>query len=126
MEVINKKHDEILVNKRVVLEAFMNVLDKKHFYFSAGASRKFGLKAGLNVHFLNDERVWMFYCNNDEDGFDLIERKNKNAVLICNAALIHLFLKQTSCTIPCKFGLRSTNAKHQGNHLIKIETNKPL
>jgi len=95
MEVINKKHDEIFVNQRVALEAYISFLDLKHIYFSAGASRKYGLKAGLKVNFVNDENMWLFYVSNDNDGFDLIERKNKQAVIICNAALVYLFLKRS-------------------------------
>lgn len=126
MEVINKSHDKIFINERVHLASYIKFNNKKAIYFSSGASREFGLLAGLNINFINDEDEWLFYLDNNEDGFELIEREDKNAVILCNAPLIELFLKRTRCGIPCKFPLRKTNIELDGHKVIKIDIKNPM
>lgn len=88
MEVINKSHEKIFINERTHLASYIKFNNKKAIYFSSGASREFGLRAGLNINFINDEDEWLFYLDNNEDGFELLEREDKNAVILCNAPLI--------------------------------------
>ncbi len=126
MEVINKSHEKIFVNERVHLSSYVSFNNRKAIYFSAGASRELGMKAGMKVNFINDEDMWMFYLDNNEDGFELVEREDKNAVLLCNAPLIELFLKRTRCGIPSKFPLRLTNAEVDGHKIIKIDLLNPI
>ena len=126
MEIINRLHEDIFANQRVALEAYFKVETTKNILLSAGASLKYGLIPGLYIHFVNDENKWYFYCNGDNDGFRLLNRPNKNSVIICNSHLVTLFLKRTSCQIPCKFPLRLTKAKKDGCSLIEIQTNKPI
>lgn len=129
MEVINKKHIEITAQDRWVHTPFINIENENYIYFSAGAAKIFGLKAGLKINFINDGLEWLFYTSDDQDGFELTEHgdhRSKNAVIIYNTALIKLFLRRTRFSLPCKFFLTLTNAKHEGYHLVKIELNKPL
>ena len=126
MEVIDKMHDEISIgHDRQGLAAYISFNNEKYIYISAGACKRFRITAGLKINFINDENDWLFYCDNGDDGFDLIERKDKNAVIIMNAALIRLFLKRTRCRLPCKFPVSIVTAKLDGHQIIKIEINKP-
>lgn len=127
MEVINQKHAEISQNERVGQDSFIRFdASKRAVYFSAGAADEFGMQEGLFVNFINDGDEWLFYCDNTKDGFPLISRKGKKVMLICNSSLVHLFLKRTRCSLPCKFPLEEIKARFQGHPLVKINLHKPM
>ena len=120
MEIINKKHKEITVNKTVGGKTFIKFHNEKQIYFSITAVRELGLGPGLFLHVVNDENKWFFYVNNDNDGFPLTQQSDRNTLDIFNQALIHLFIKRTNHSLPCKFPLRITGHKKDGHHLIEI------
>lgn len=125
MEIINKSHKKITSNTRIDLASYIRI-DKKTIYFSAGAVMEFGLQKGLSVNFINDDDQWLFYCDTNEDGFKLIERLNKKALLICDASLVNLFVKRTRMSLPCKFLLKELKSRLNGIPLVKIEILNPL
>lgn len=126
MEVINKKHREITVNKTTGIKNFIKFHNDKQICFSITAAREFGLSPGLYMHVVNDGDKWFVYFNDDQDGFALSQQPNRNTVDIFNMALIKLFMKRTSHALPCKFPLRLTGTKKDGYHLIEIMHNRSI
>lgn len=128
MEIINKGHQEITEREKISLVPSIRFGFNNTITFSAKAVKDFGLKEGLTVNFINDENEWWFYCDNNEDGFRINERKSRSRkdVYIYSGSLIVLFLKRTKMSCPVKLLLTETNAKKNGCTLIKIETNKPI
>lgn len=127
MEIINKKHEKIFANQRVKLDSYIKIeRGRKAFYFSAGASRLFGLIPGLKINFINDGSEWFFYCDSDKDGFELIERNGKNSSLICDAHLVDLFMKSTRSQEGTKYPISITKSEHNCCPVFKIELNKPF
>jgi hypothetical protein len=127
MEIINKRHEQIFKNERVELASYIRFDESgDKIYFSAGAAREFGLQPGLTAHFINDENHWLFYCDDDKDGFKLFGRKNKKAIEIFNASLVNLFVKRNRVHLPSKYPLKLSNAKLDGKQLIEINLNKQM
>lgn len=125
MELINKKHDEIVVSKRLAMLSYISFHSLTEVQFSSRAVDALGLRVGSYIHFLNDADDWYFYNNKDEDGFKLCNTGRYN-VAVCNKALVQLFMKRTKCSYPVKFPLSITNAEAGGVPVIKIEINKPI
>ena len=123
MEIINKKHKEITVNKTVGNRIFIKFCNEKQISFSLSACREYGLSEDLFLHIVNDENKWFFYVNNDPDGFKLHQQPKRTTLDIYNQALVHLFIKRTQHTLPCKFPLSLTGNKQDGHHLIEIHHN---
>ena len=126
MEIINKKHDKITSDKRVDLAAYFKIETDRNLYFSAGASREFGLNAWEFMHFINDGDRWLFYTNSEPDGFKITIRAGKNAKLICDASLVALIKKRMFISEGTKFLLRATDAKMGESKVIEILFNKPF
>lgn len=126
MEIINKKHKDITVNKSLNGKTFIKFHNEKQIYFSITAVKELGLGPGLFLHAVNDENRWFFYVNNDNDGFQLTQQSDRNTIDIFNQALIQLFLKRTNHRLPCKFPLKLTGNKQDGHHLIEIMHNHPI
>lgn len=126
MEIINKKHEEITINRMINLKSYIRFQDKIRLYISAGACKEFGITKDLKLNLINDDNEWLIYFDNSNDGFELFSRKNRGDLNTNNASLIHLFINRTKCGLPCKFPLQLTKSKYEGHHLIKIEINKPL
>lgn len=134
MEIIDKKHDAITVNKTVNQSSFIKFHTDKEIFFTGMAAKKYGLKSGLYVHFVNDDDQWLFYVDDNPDGFELspkavgnrYEKSRIKTMAIYNQALIRLFLKRTRCSLPCKFPLKVTESRYNGKQLLKIEINKPI
>lgn len=126
MEVINKKHNAISVNKSTGVKSFIKFHTERHIYFSITAVKELGLQPGLFMHVVNDDDKWFVYFNDDPDGFQLFQRPGYNTVDIFNMSLINLFIKRTSHNIPCKFQLQETNIKYSGHRLVELIHNKPL
>lgn len=126
MEIINKKHKDITTNKSTCIKNFIKFHNDKQIYFSITAVRELGLSEGLFMHVVNDGDQWFIYFNTDPDGFALSQQQGKNTVDVFNMALIKLFLKRTSHSLPCKFGLQETANKKDGCRLIEILHHKPF
>lgn len=122
MEVINKNHEEITKNKKVLNKAAIGFLNDRIITLSAGAARAFGLSDGLHMHIINDEEKWLVYFNDDPDGFKIEQVPNRTNFKVFNRSLVHLFLKRTKNIAPCKFLLKETQRKHSGYGLIEIIT----
>lgn len=125
LEIINKKHKYITVNTRVELANYIRV-ELKEFYFSAGCNVNLGIVPGLFMHFINDEDRWLFYVNQDKDGFPLLERKSKKSLLITNSSLSVLFFRRTRCSVSAKFPIKLTEAKMKDCPVYEIMLNKPI
>ena len=123
MEIINKQHDEITFNQRVELAEYLRV-ERKEFYFSAACNLNLGIIAGLFMHFINDDDRWLFYLNDETDGFPTLVRPNKNSCIITNASLCSLFLRRTRCGSGTKFPIKMTEAKINNNPIYEILINK--
>jgi len=123
MEVINKRHDKILVNTRINLAAYMRI-EEKMMYFSAACNVHLGLTGGLYMHFINDDDRWLFYVNSDKDGFETIHRHPKLSFLVANTHLCNLFLKRTRCSLKNKFPIEKTEAKMKDAPIYEIMINK--
>lgn len=126
MEIINKLHDEIFLNKRIKLAAYLKIPDKNYIYLSSFFVTRFGVNKDLFAHISNDEDKWFIYFNTDSNGFKLVGRGSKKALLITNSALVTLFINRTKCSIGCKFHVRPTNNKIEDSQLIEILINKPF
>lgn len=127
MEIINKKHKEIFKNRNNG-KRFIKFQSDKTIYISSKAVIDFELRAGLFLNFINDNDVWMFYADENKDGFQLFDRFDglgKNMYIFSNP-LISLFMKRTRCSLPCSFLLTKLDSKVNDCPLIKIEINKPL
>lgn len=126
METINKLHKEITSNQRLDLAAYFKISNDRTIYFSAKAADDFGLFPGLYMHFMNDEDRWYFYCNNEEDGFKIIERLEKNSVIICSKSLVHLIIKRMNISIGTRFPIELTANKLKADHMMEINFRKPF
>lgn len=123
MEVINKKHKDILHNVRVELACYMKV-DTRNLYFSAGCNFELGIISGLFMHFVNDGDRWLFYLNDDQDGFAISAKKGKSSCSVNNASLCALFLKRTKCSLGNKFPIVISEQKIKDCPLYEILINK--
>lgn len=128
MEIVNKCHPEIFKRRKNNAQCFIGFQSNKKIYISSGAVTEFGLIAGLSLNFVNEGDMWLFYCDDNTDGFTLLERADKKGkdLHIYSNSLIALFQKRTRCSLPCKFPLTLTGSKYEGKHLINIEINKPM
>ena len=126
MEIIDKSHKEIKVGRRLEYAIYFRVVNDLEIYISTGACEAYGLSYGLYAHFVNDEDRWYVYFDSDPDGFQLLERTGKSACRIRSKSLVALFIKRTHHDIPCKFQMKLTEAKQNGNHLIEILHHTPL
>jgi hypothetical protein len=126
VEIIDKTHEAITVNKTINTELFIKFHNDREIYFSIRACKLLGLTPELTVHFINDGDEWLFYVDDDPDGFKLTSQPKKNTLSIFNQALTTLFLKRTRCSLPCKFPLKVTNSRFKGKPIIRIEINKPI
>jgi len=125
MNLINKKHPEILENKSGKNDSYMSVTDVG-LYFTSASAKTFGLTAGMYLQFLNDGREWSFFQNGDADGFLLTAdaKESSSAVAIHNKALVKLFTKSTGFGKGTRLLLIESNIKHQGAPCVEIITNK--
>lgn len=123
MEVINKKHKDILHNVRVGLTCYMKV-DTRNLYFSAGCNIELGIISGLFMHFINDGDRWLFYVNDDTDGFATTSVKNKSSCLVNNASLCAMFLKRTKSDIGNKFPIVISEKKINNSPIYEILIDK--
>lgn len=123
MEVINRTHDKITSNKRVDLAAYFKIESEKALYLSSGFA-----DGEINpyhfIHFINDDERWLFYCNEDNDGFTLTQRKPKKCLLICSASLVALFIKRTKHSVGSKFLIRKTESVKNDAPIFEIMFNK--
>lgn len=122
MEVINKRHGEIMVNERTILNSYIKFENDRTILISAGACREFGLSQGLKANFINDDELLYLYFDDSKDGFDLIQRTGKGSLLICNLSLVRYLLNKLHKTYPVRYTLSVTNIYHKGCNLIKVET----
>lgn len=122
MEIINKRHDEIMVGERSILSSYIKFENDRVILISAGACREFGISEGLKANFINDDEILYLYFDGSKDGFDLIKRTGKGSMLICNLSLVKYLLNKLHRTFPIKYTLTLSNNMHEGNHLIKVET----
>jgi hypothetical protein len=120
MEIINKRHEDLELSRRTESTPYINFNTSKQILFSVHAVRKFGLCAGLYVHFVNDDDLWFFYVNDDKDGFEIFSREGKTNTFLYNAHLVSVFLKRTGKQLNTKFILEETKAMKNGCKLIKI------
>lgn len=125
MNLINKKHPEILESKSGKNDSYMSVYEDR-LYFTSQAAKRFGLTAGTYLHFLNDGASWCFFQNNDPDGFAVQDdaKENSSAVMVCNKALIRMFMKSTKVTKGTRLYLMESNIRQNGIPVIEIVTNK--
>jgi hypothetical protein len=125
MNLINKKHSEILESKSGKNDTYMSVHEDR-LYFTNTAAKQFGLIAGQYLQFLNEGSDWSFFQNNDPDGFQLQAdtKENSNAVMVCNRALIKMFMKSAKIVKGTRLYLMASNTKYNGIPVIEIVTNK--
>lgn len=123
MEIINKNHDDITFNQRVELAEYLRV-EKKEFYFSAACNINLGIIPDLYMHFINDDDRWLFYLNNEDDGFKTLRRLGKNSTLVINASLCSLFLRRTKCGTGTKFPIVKTESKIKNAPIYEIKISK--
>lgn len=122
MEIINKKHEDIIANRRTNALAYLNFLqDGKGILFSTKAVVSFGICAGMFAHFINDDDRWYVIFNTDKDGFEIFEKKTKRNLFVHNSHLVNLFLKRTKRSLPCKCVLKIADAKIKGCQLIELD-----
>lgn len=125
MEIVNKAHKSITVKERIGLTSYIMIENRKTMRVSAGACKRFGIKNTDRINFINEGHEWSFYLDKSKDGFSLIQKEGKSALLLCNVALIKMFINSTRLSAPVKFPLTLTNAKLRGRRIIKVETYKP-
>lgn len=132
MEIIDKAHDKIKKAPRFTTEQYIKFMNTREIYISAAAANEYGLSNGLFCHFVNDKDRWYFYFDTNEDGFQLNNRSRSKegsrdlSIAIFSAPFIRLFIERTHHSLPCKFHLKSQEAKVSGNHLIEILHHNPL
>lgn len=125
MELINKKHPEIVEGKIGKHACYMSIHHDR-IYFTQIAAIRFGLQPGKYLHFINDGRCWQVLQNDDPDGFELMPDRKKNckAVFLCNRPLIRKFMRSTGFKDGTRLYLLKTDAHHNGASIIEIVTNK--
>jgi hypothetical protein len=124
MNLINKKHPEIIEAKRKS-ECFLSVMEDR-IWISHCAVKRFGLEAGKYLHFLNDGSDWSFFQNDDPDGFllQLNGKPTSQALVISSRPLIKLILKSTKSKAGTRFYLLKTEIESLGCPVVEIVTNK--
>lgn len=124
MNLINKKHPAIIEAKRKS-ECYMSVSERQ-IWISHEAVNRFGLIPGKFLHFMNDEKEWSFFQNDDPDGFFLQHngKPSSNAVMITSRPLIQMFLKSTGFKPGTWLYLLESGSEYQGNRIVQIVTNK--
>ncbi len=131
--IINKKSPEILKYRRygTGADSFLRVYDTR-MYFTSTAAEMCDMKIGYYAHFVNDEKDWSFYVDDDKDGFIISEgqdgrnKGNIKAKNICDVGLIRMFRATTGFSHDMSFNIEKTNALHDGCPLFKINTEKPI
>jgi hypothetical protein len=126
MQVINKAHPSIKGHKGT--PCYVTVTER-YISFTAAAASRFGLKPKEYMHFLNDGGQWLFYTNDDKDGFEMIkDYKEKNiAVRIFSAALCNMIKKSVKPKEDVlRFYINKTERLYQGNYLCEILTDKTI
>lgn len=128
MELVNLKHEEISVNKKIQKGVYFKLHNERECYFSPGAVRAFGLSENLYFHFFNDDRLWYFFVSaDDKDGFKAFRKTDGSSFLsIYNKSLVTLFKQRSGCSVPSKYPLRLVDAKVKGCQLILIDVDKPM
>lgn len=125
MNVINRKHPEILESASGKNDCYVSVHEDR-LYFTSTAAKRFGLLAGKYMQFLNDGSTWSFFQSDDKDGFLTIAdtKENSNAVMVCNRALIRMILKSTKLIKGVRLYLLESSARQQDNAVVEILTHK--
>lgn len=90
MEIINKKSIAIKNNTGRSLQRYWIVVYNGNIYFTVAIVRDCGLKVGEYMHFLNEDKKWYFFTNDDKDGFVITPVKTKGGVNVNNSALCRL------------------------------------
>jgi hypothetical protein len=129
IEVINKNHEAITTRRKTKIKSFIKFHNDKEIIFSQTAIRELGLAAGMYVHFVNEDSDWLFYVNDDPDGFEIKKARGNSSgrLSIYNMSLIILFCNRTRSELPCAYPLRETRKKHEGKFkLVQIETGRLL
>lgn len=93
MALINRNHPKIIQTASGRNERFVHVSNRR-FLFTKAASSELGLEVGKYIHFINDGKEWMFFQNDDPDGFTVVAQgRHHSGVQIISSALCAMFNK---------------------------------
>lgn len=115
MQIINNKNV-----KSKIWDLFITVQNDR-LYFPQHTTKALNLKPGLFVFFINDEKQWSFFVNNDKDGFVLSLHKSKTfATQLFSVPLMNLLRKSYGDQLPKKFYLLDTKRKHNNSVIYEL------
>jgi hypothetical protein len=123
---VDRNHPEIARTPSVKRYQFMSLKGDRRMYFTAAAVLEFRLEAGKYLHFDEQEGFWLFWQNNDPDGFRL-HGAGDGALDISNNALVRLFRKKTRYTEGNhRFAIEKAGGIVNGFEAGRIITTKPI
>jgi len=124
MQIIDKFSEAFqgLAASKMTIRMYIN-----HVSFTKAVVNVFKMKAGMYVHFVQDENDWYLFVDNDKTGFKLVRHDYRGASLSCSCSPAIALFQQTTkyFDLPISFYLRATNKEVRGCKLIQIWTSKP-
>ncbi len=127
MRLINRLSGEVVGLNRNKSAVYIISVKDYSVYFSKAFCLTFGLKAKQFVQFINDEKDWQFFVNDDPDGFELSKAARESGALeIHNSGLCHLMKKTIGINEATMFKVVGTQREQKGAKIFMIITDKPL
>lgn len=124
MRLLNKLSLQILNVNRHRGQVFIKI-SKKEIYFSMGAVRAFNLVRGKYIHFMEEDKIWFFFQNDDASGFTLTSKSNYG-LRVSNKVLIETFIREAKIkSLPVILQLEKTAQEYGGQPIIKMNTENP-
>lgn len=123
MEIINKKHEDYVINKKTS-EVYIHFgQNKQRFSISAGAVKEFKLKEGMYIHFATDVDRLYIYLNHDKHGIRATE--NHSGLFFWSSPIMKMLMERVGLITPAsKFPLRKSNTNVQGSIALEVMLHK--
>lgn len=99
---------------------YIKVRENERIYFPNAVVLMCGLKVGNYIHFLNEGNEWMFYSNDNKDGFKIVITGDK-LLQICSYPLSRMILKSCSYQFKHTFYVRQTKIIHDNCPVFKLQ-----
>lgn len=120
MQEININSPEIAPYRlNNVTYRYLKIKEGEKIFFTKAIVLLCGLKAGEFVHFLNEGNDWMFYSNDNRDGFKITADAAGNLQLN-SYPLSRMILKSCGHQLKHTFYVKQTNIIHDKCQVFKM------
>lgn len=128
MLLINKKTAAIQSHKKYArFSPFIRVNSTKYIFFPMSTAELANLRIGQYVHFVEVDKLTLFFVNNNPDGFKLISNGPRDGSLrACSAAFVDWFRKKYNIKggASASYYVQATDSEFQGHKLFEILTHR--